>query len=133
MDTQWVEVLHVADRDTVVVTVANHFIFYLFPPFERFFDQNLGRVGKGFAGQYVQFFVVVAETGAQTSQCVSGTDNHRITQFVCDTFSLSHGGYCFAFDGFDVDLVQFVNELVAVFGVDNGLYRSSQHLYTVFL
>ena len=36
MDAQWVEVLHVADGDTVVVAVAHHLIFYLFPTPQRF-------------------------------------------------------------------------------------------------
>jgi hypothetical protein len=41
MDAQRVEVFHVANRDAVVVTVADDFILNLFPALEGFFDQDL--------------------------------------------------------------------------------------------
>ena len=31
VDTQWVEIFHIADRNTVIVLVAYHFVFYFFP------------------------------------------------------------------------------------------------------
>ena len=37
MDAQRVEVLHIADRDAVVVAVAHDLVFDLFPAFQRFF------------------------------------------------------------------------------------------------
>ena len=43
VDAQWVEILHVAHRDTVVVTVAHHFIFYFLPTFEALFHKDLRR------------------------------------------------------------------------------------------
>ena len=61
MDAKRVEVLHVADGDTVVVAVAHHFIFYLFPSLERLLYQYLWREGEGFLCLCFQFLVVVAE------------------------------------------------------------------------
>jgi len=41
MDAERVEVLHVADRDAVVETVAHHLVLYLLPALERLLDQYL--------------------------------------------------------------------------------------------
>jgi len=78
MDTQRVEVLHVADRDTVVETVAHHLIFHFFPSLQTLFHQHLRREREGFFNQYIQFLLIVAEAGAEAAQSISGTDNHRI-------------------------------------------------------
>ena len=47
MDAQRVEVLHITDGDTVVVTVPHHLVFNFFPSLEGLLDKNLGRVGEG--------------------------------------------------------------------------------------
>ena len=41
MDSERVEVLHVADRDAVVVAVAHHLVFYLLPALEGLLYQHL--------------------------------------------------------------------------------------------
>ena len=41
MDAQRVKVFHIADGDTVVVTVAHHLVFYLFPSLQTLFHQHL--------------------------------------------------------------------------------------------
>ena len=43
MDAQRVEVLHVADRDAVVETVAHHLVLNLLPAFKAFLNQHLWR------------------------------------------------------------------------------------------
>ena len=43
MDAQWVEVLHVTNGNTVVVTVANHLILNLFPTLQALLYQYLWR------------------------------------------------------------------------------------------
>ena len=45
MDTERVEVLHIADRDTVVILITHHFVLDLFPPLETLLHQYLW--GKG--------------------------------------------------------------------------------------
>ena len=42
MDSQGVEVFHITNRNTVVETVAYHFVFNLFPAFETLLHQYLG-------------------------------------------------------------------------------------------
>ena len=43
VDSERVEVLHVADSDTVVIAVADNFIFNLLPAFKRLFHKHLRR------------------------------------------------------------------------------------------
>ena len=44
VDTQGVEVFHVANRDAVIEPVADHLILHLFPALQRFLDKDLGTV-----------------------------------------------------------------------------------------
>ena len=61
MDAERVEILHVADCDTVVVFVPDNLIFDFLPAFEGFLHKNLGREGKGFLASLFQLRLVVAE------------------------------------------------------------------------
>ena len=47
-------------------------------------------------------------------------------------FGFGNGCYRFAFDRPDVDFVEFFDEFLAVFGVDDRLHGSAQHAYAVF-
>ena len=62
VNAQRVEVLHVAHRYTVIVTVAHNLILYLFPAFQALLNKHLWREGKRFLCQFVEFFFVVAES-----------------------------------------------------------------------
>ena len=64
MNAEGVEVLHVTDGDAVVVLVAHHLVFYLFPAFQTFFHQYLWREREGFLSLCKEFFLVVAEARA---------------------------------------------------------------------
>lgn len=41
VDAQWIEVLHVADGDTVISNVSYHLVFHLFPAKQRLFHEDL--------------------------------------------------------------------------------------------
>ena len=133
MDAEGVEILHVADGDAVVKAVAHHLVLNLFPTLQRFFDEHLGREREGFLCQLVQFLFIVAEAGAETTQCVGSTDDDGIAKVCSCLASLFDGFASVAFDGFHVNLVQFLHEEFTVFGVDDGLNRSAKHTHVVFL
>ena len=61
VNAEGVEVFHVADRDAVVETVADNFIFYFFPTFETLFHEHLGRERESLFSKFIEFFFVVAE------------------------------------------------------------------------
>ena len=132
MDAQRVEVLHVADRYAVVETVANNLVLDLFPAFERFLDQNLRRICESLAGQRFELGDIVAEAGTQTAERVCRADDDWVAQFGCHNFGVLHGGYRMALYGLYINLVEFFDEFFAVFGVDNRLHGSSEHLDVVF-
>ena len=133
MDAEGVEILHVADRDAVVEPVAHHFIFHLFPALEALFYKYLWREGEGFFSNSVQFFLVVAESGPQSSESISGTDDDGISEFFGGTAGILDILYGFRLDGLYVDFIKFLDKELAVFGVDDGLYGSSQYLHIVFV
>ena len=61
VDAQRVEVLHVADRDSVVIAVADHFIFDFLPALQGLFDKDLRGERKGFFAYFLELLHVVAE------------------------------------------------------------------------
>ena len=133
VDAQRVEVLHVADRDAVVVLVAHHLIFHFLPAFQALLDQNLGREAQCLVTDDLQFFLIVTEAGTQTAQCVCRTDNDRISEVGGSLAGFVEGIAGVALDGVDVDLVQLLNKQLTVFGIHDGLYGRSQNLYVVLL
>ena len=61
MDAERVEVFHIADRNTVVVAVADDFIFDFLPALEALLDEYLRGEGEGFGGEGAELVRVVAE------------------------------------------------------------------------
>ena len=62
MYAERVEVLHVADGDAIVETVAHHLIFHLFPALQTLFYEHLRGEGESLFGYFVQLFLIVAES-----------------------------------------------------------------------
>ena len=133
VDAQGVEVFHVADRDTVVETVAHHFILHFFPALEALFHQHLRREGKGLFGQHIQFSLVVAEAGAQTAQSIGGTEDDGIAQRGGSAAGVGDVGASLALDGLDIDLIEALYEELAVFGVHDGLNGRTEDGHAIFL
>ncbi len=79
MDTQRVEVFHVTNCDTVVVTVAHHLIFNLFPSLQALFNEHLWWEWECLFSQFVQFFFIVAEATTQASQSIGSTKDNGIS------------------------------------------------------
>ena len=133
MDTQRVEVLHVTNGDTVVKAVAHHLILHFFPSTQGFFHKHLRGEGESFLNQHIQFFFIVTEAGTQSTKRVCSADNHRITQFGSSTTGINGIFYGFAFNSLYIDFIQFMNENLTIFRIDNGLHGSTENFYTIFL
>ncbi len=133
MDAQWVEVLHVADGDAVVETVAHHLVFHLFPALEALLHEYLRREGESLGGEGAELVGVVAEAGAETSERVGRAQDHGVSQ----TFGGGKGFLCvgagLAVDGLHVDLVKLAHEDLPVLRVDDRLHGRAEHTYAVFL
>ncbi|GFF30855.1 LOW QUALITY PROTEIN: hypothetical protein IFM46972_03049 [Aspergillus udagawae] len=114
MDTQGVKVLHVADSDTVVSGVTDDFILDLLPALEGLLNQDLGSKSQGTRSQILQLLSVLGETGTQTSESVSRTDNNRVANFFSSLQSLVDSVDGDGLGDGDVDLLQGLGEQVTV-------------------
>ena len=132
MDAQRIEIFHVTNRDHIVETIANHFILYLFPAFQRFFNQHLTRIRKGFFGQVFQFSPIAAKAAALSAEGKCRPNNDRKANFEacferCFNRCNSHRAGCF-----DINRSQQLRKHLAVFGFDNGFNGRSQHTQSIF-
>ena len=132
VDAEGVEIFHIADSDAVVIAVAHHLVFDFLPAFQGFFNQHLRRKVEGFGHCLLQLVFIFAETGAQTSECIGGTHNYREAHHSGCLHRLLGCGSRVGFDGLDPDFVQFLHEKFPVLSLDYGLYRSAEHLHSVF-
>ena len=133
VDTERVEVFHVADRDAVVEAVAHHFILHFFPAFQALFDQDLRRERESLLGQFVEFGFVVAKARTESAERVGRADNHGIAQRFCGAARVFQRFHGLTLDRFDVDLVQFLDKQLAVFRVHDGLHGRAEHLEVILL
>ena len=132
MYAQWVEIFHVAYRDTVVIAVAHNLIFYFFPAFQALLYENLRRERESLFGQFVKLFLVVAESAAQPAKGVCGPEDNGVAQFLGCLAGLLNVFARLALDGLDANLIEFFYEKLAVFGVHDSLDGCAEHAYVVF-
>ena len=130
---QRVEVLHVADSDTVVIPVSHHFVFNLFPTLERFLHKHLRGERERLFGEHFQLLGIVAETASETSEGICRTHYHRIAETFGRRKSLVDALYSLALDGFYIYLVKFFDEQLAVLRVLDCLHRGTEHFYVIFV
>ena len=62
MNAEGVEVLHRCNGEAMVVSVADGFEFNLLPALQRLLDKNLRSKGEGTLGQFLESFLVRADT-----------------------------------------------------------------------
>ena len=133
MDAERIEVLHVADGDTVVVTVAHHLVFYLLPSLQTLLHKHLRRERECFLGKLVQLLLIVGKTRTESAKGVCSTDNHRIAQFGSSLTGLFDILASLALDSLHVYLVELLHEELAVFGVHDCLHWCAENLHIVLL
>ena len=133
VDAERVEVLHVADGDAVVVAVAHHLILHFFPALETLLDKYLRREAESLVADGNELLLIVTETRAQATEGVCRTDDDRIAKVACSLLCLIERVAGMALDGVDTNLIETLHKEFAVFGVDDGLDRRTEHLHVVFL
>ena len=134
VDSDGVEVFHVADGDAVVSAVADDFEFDFLPAGDAAFDQDLAdqAVLQAFRADIVQFLIIVGNTAARAAQGIGRTDDERIADLV----GKFRGSRDRLHDGALRDgLMQFLHRLLEEFPVfslhDAGDLRA-QELHIVF-
>ena len=133
MDAERVKVLHVTNRDAVIITVAHHLIFYLLPAAQALLYQHLRRERECLLGQFVQLLFVVAEARAKAAESISGTYYDRIAQIFGCLAGLLDILACLAADGLDIYFLEPVYKQLPVFGIYDGLDRCTENFHIIFL
>ena len=133
MNTQRVKVFHACYRKTVVIRITDHLKLNFFPSFQRLFHQNLFRESKWALSQFEEFLFIGTNTTSESSQRVSRTNHHRITNATCSSNSIFHAFYSLADRSFHINLVELLHKQVTVFRIHDSLNRSTQYFHTIFI
>ena len=133
MDAERVEVLHVADGDAVVKPVAHHLVFYLLPSLEALLDEHLRREREGFLADALKLVVVVGKAGAESAQGIGCAHDDGVAEVLGGFHGLGHILAGLALDGLDLNLIELLDEALAVLGVHDGFDGGAEHLDIVFL
>ncbi len=133
VDTQGVEVLHVADGDAVVEAVAHDLVLDLLPAAEVLVDEDLLGAAEGLSGEVDQRLVVGGEAAAEATEGEGGTDEHGIADAVGDVEGLLDAEGGGGGGELLVDLQELLLEELAVLSVDDGLDGGAEDLDVVLL
>mmetsp|Transcript_4925 Transcript_4925/g.11053 ORF Transcript_4925/g.11053 Transcript_4925/m.11053 type:complete len:391 (+) Transcript_4925:2922-4094(+) len=133
VDSKRVEILHVTDGHTIVVSVTDNFVFNFLPSLHASFDQNLGRCRQGFLGHISEVVFVVTHTTSETSKSKCGTNHEGVSNVLCGFDSFIDGIDGIRFGDFFVNLVQTVRKELSVFCVDNNVDRGSEDFNVVLV
>ena len=132
MNPKRIYIFHITNGDTVIVFIADNFVFDFFPATEPFFDQDLRCIRKCLSGTIKKLFFIAADTTAQAAQSVSNTQHHRITDLLGKGLGFFNRAHCLAFGIANIDLIQRTIELLAIFRIADGLNGCTQNAYTMF-
>ena len=133
VDTERVEVLHVADSDAVVAGIADNLVLGLLPALQRLLNENLRGQGEGAGRQVPELLGVVGEARSETTERVRGTDDNRVSDLLSGIESLVDGGDGNRLCDGDVNLLEGLGEEVAVFTSLKRLDAGSENLDAVLV
>mmetsp|Transcript_59704 Transcript_59704/g.176908 ORF Transcript_59704/g.176908 Transcript_59704/m.176908 type:complete len:576 (+) Transcript_59704:1946-3673(+) len=129
VDTQRVEILHVAHRDAIVGGITDYLVLQFLPSPQILIDENLTGGSKRLGGQFAEFLLVVGESRSQSSKGKGGTYQHGKTNFVGNHDGLVDGsGGITEGDGL-VNLLQFFRKYFAIFRGFNDGNLCTEHLH----
>ena len=94
MNAHRVDILHITYGNAVAVAVSDHFIFNFFPTADIAFNKDLTDTAQSqtIAGNIMQLLCIMCNTAAAAAQCISWSDNNRITVLLCKIKTLIEGG-----------------------------------------
>ena len=133
MDTNGVDVFHVADGNAVSCTVTHHLVLNLFPSGDAALYQYLTHTGqtKTVFQNLLDFSLVMGNAAAGATQSVSGTQYHGIADFLGKLHTVFHIFYQKGRGTRLADTLHQVFKLLTSLGVADSLCRGSQKLYAM--
>ena len=135
MHAHGVDVFDEADRDHLVLRVANHFQLQLFPAADGFLYQNLAHhAGLQAAGaDHLQLFGGLHKAAARTAHRIGGAQNNGITQFIRNFQCLFHRVGDLAAGHLDVQGIHGILKFYAVLTTLDGIYLDTDNLDVILI
>ncbi|KAI6769203.1 hypothetical protein HG531_010307 [Fusarium graminearum] len=88
MDTEGIEVLHVTNGDTVVLSITDNLVLDLLPALHTALNKNLGTGGESLVAELHELILVVGETTAEPTEGIGGTHDDGETNVLDGVHSL---------------------------------------------
>ncbi len=135
MHAKGVNIFNKAYGNHVVVRIPDYFQFQFFPAQNGFFHQYLSnKTGlKSSCTDGFQFFHIVYKTASCAAHGIGRTQDHRISQFVCNFHGFFHRVGYFASCHLNAKAVHGFFKFYPVFASFNGIHLYADHLHIVFV
>ncbi|KAF3384345.1 hypothetical protein F1880_003105 [Penicillium rolfsii] len=130
VDTEGIEVLHVADSDAVVLGVTDNLVLNLLPTLHTALNQNLGADGQSLGAELLQLLHVVGESTAKTTQGVGSTNNDWEANVLNDAERFLESRSRGRLGTLLIDRVHAASEKLTVLSGDDGINGGTQDLDT---
>ena len=128
VDAERVKVLHVAADDGVVRLVAQHLVFALLPATQTLLHQHLRAQTERAGAQVTELLLVLREARAEPAERKGGPHNHGVPDRLGGAQRLVHRRHGLAAGDGDADLVECLDEQVAVLAHAQHVHLRAEHL-----
>ena len=135
MDAHRIDVLDEADRNDIVVLVADDLKLQLFPAHHGLFDQDLvhQRCLEASRADGLQLFFVINQSAAGAAHGVRGAQDHRISKAVRDLQRVIHAVGDFTAGHLDPEALHGLLELDAVLTALDRIDLNADDLHVVLV
>ncbi|KAK8931984.1 hypothetical protein VCV18_000514 [Metarhizium anisopliae] len=130
VNTQRIEILHVADSDTVVLRISDNFVLNFLPALHAALNKHLGTCGKSLIAKVEKFSFVVRKSTAKTTQSVSGTNNDGEANILDNPHGFVNVASRGRLGALLADGVHATGKELTVLSSDDGVNRSTQNFDT---
>ena len=134
VDTNRVNVLHVADSDAVSCAVTHYLILDFFPACDTALYQNLSNTGKTktILQDLTKLVFIVGNSAAASAKSVSRTKNNRIANGIGKCKTILHRGNNLGSCNRLADFLHGILKFLTIFSFLNGLGCSTDQSYIMF-
>ena len=134
MNAYRVDILHIADSNTVACTVPHYLILDFLPSGDAALYKHLAHSGKTKAvfQNLSQLIFVVGDTAAASSKSISRTEDHRITYGLCKGKSILHRSDYLGSRNRFADFFHGIFEFLTVLRLTDGLRSRTDQTYMMF-
>ena len=131
MDTNRVDIFHIADSDAVSCAVTHYFVFDFFPACDTSFYQDLSYSGKtqSVLQNGLQLCLIMGDSTAASAKSIGRTQYYRITDGLCEGNTILHTLNNLGCRTGLSDLFHGILEFLTVLRLLDGSCCSSEELY----